>query len=306
MPDPDPIKYVERQEFRNEWEACPVQFNLTITALPPPPPEEVGSDAVTRGQKRKQEEEGFVAEGSGKKNDFNFTEYLNDSDMEADGEQSDEDGSEEGEVRKKGKGKVDEGQGKEKEHEKETDVDDEYDPHVDHDKVNEPNFIWNENKYTSWGKCYFKALEDDKVFGNGKTIRHPLYQNEDGFIFKRHPSEVQNRVYFPGGRCKIGGEFYPMRTLLIHSAHHRLAHYGISKTYRDISKDTIWPGQWEESKRFVKGCHTCQIIKQPTQRPAGNAQMIPVLGRPWRSISTDVIGPFPPSKGFEHALVVAD
>ena len=54
--------------------------------LPPLPLVEVGSNAVTRGQKRKEEEEGFVGEGSGKNNDFNFTEYLNDSDMEADGE----------------------------------------------------------------------------------------------------------------------------------------------------------------------------------------------------------------------------
>ena len=160
-------------------------------------------------------------------------------------------------------------------------MDDEYDPHNDNDTINEPNFIWKENKYTSWGKCYFKALKDDKVFGNKKTIRHPFYRNEDGFILKHHPSEDQNRVYIPDSRCKIGGEFYPMHTLLIHSAHHRLAHYGVSKTDRDISKDTIWPGQWEETKRFVKGCHTCQIIKQPTQHPAGNAQIMQVPERPW-------------------------
>ena len=83
VPDPDLIEYVERPEFRKEWVACPVQFTPTITALPPPPPEEVGSNAVTRGQKRKQEEEGFVGKGS--------------------------DGSEEGEVWKKGKGMVEEG-----------------------------------------------------------------------------------------------------------------------------------------------------------------------------------------------------
>ena len=303
---------MEWREFRKEWEACPVQFAPTITALPPPPPEEVCSDAVTRGQKRKKEEEGFVGEGSGKNNDFNFTDYLNDSDMGADREQSDEDGSEEGEVRKKGKGMVDEGQKQggqevaEKEQEEEIDVDDEYDPHNDDDTIKEPNFIWNENKYTSWGKCYFKALKDDKVFVNGKIIRHSFYRNEDGFILKRHPIECQNRVYIPGGRCKIGGEFYPMRTLLIHSAHHPLAHYGVSKTYWGISKDTIWLGQCEETKRFFEGCHTCQIIKQPTQCPAGNAQMIQVPERPWRSISMDVLGPFPPSKGFEHALVVVE
>ena len=71
-------------------------------------------------------------------------------------------------------------------------MDDEYDHHVDDDMVNEPNYIWNENKETSWGKCYFKALEDDKVFDNRKTSRHPFYPNEDGFILKRHPSEGQH------------------------------------------------------------------------------------------------------------------
>ena len=89
--------------------------------------------------------------------------------------------------------KKDDGQGgkegDEKEQEEDTDVDDEYDPQNDDNMINEPNFIWKENKYTSWGKCYFKALEDDKVFGNGKTIRYPFYRNEDGFILKRHPSK---------------------------------------------------------------------------------------------------------------------
>ena len=250
MPDPDPIQYVERPEFREEWEARQVQFAPTISAVPPTSQEEVTSQAVTRGQKRKKEEERFVGKESGKNKTLDYVNLLSDSDMEADGEQSNEEGSEEGEVRKKdkGKGKVDEGkegqkqggqkdgkQGKEMEQEEEEmDVDDEYDPHVNDDTVNEPNFIWNENKETSWGKCYFKALEDDKTFGNGKVIRHPFYWNIDGFILKRHPSEGQHRVYIPDGRCKIGGEFYPMRTLLIHSVHHRLAHNGVSKTYRDI------------------------------------------------------------------------
>ena len=80
----------------------------------------------------------------------------------------------------------------ETEQEEETDVDHEYDSHVDDNMVNKPNFIWNKNKYTSWGKCYFKALEDDKAFSNRKTICHPFYRNEDSFILKHHLSEDQN------------------------------------------------------------------------------------------------------------------
>ena len=34
----------------------------------------------------------------------------------------------------------------------------------DDDTLNEPNFIWNESKETGWGKCYFRALEQDPLF----------------------------------------------------------------------------------------------------------------------------------------------
>ena len=185
-------------------------------------------------------------------------------------------------------------------------MDDEHKPGPDDNTINEPNFIWNENNYTSWGKCYFKALQDDKVFGEGKTIHHPLCRNKNGFVLKRYPSKGQNRVYISDGRCMIGGEFYPIRPLLMHYVHHRLVHYVVSKTYRDISKDTSWPEQWKETKRFVKRCHTCQIIKKRTQCPSGNAQLMQVRERPCYSISMNVLGSFPTYKGFEYRLVVVD
>ena len=321
VPDRDPIQYVEWPEFREEWEVRSVQLAPTSSAVPLTSQEEVNSQAITSGQKRKQEEERFVGEGRGKNKNLDYVNLLSDSDMDGDEELSDSEEFVDSGMKDKDKRKVDEdkgkegekeggkedgGQGKGMEQEEETDVDDEYNPHVNDDTVNEPNFIWNENKETSWGKCYFKALEDDQIFGNGKVIHHPFYRNVDGFILNQYPSEGQYRVYIPDGRCKIGSEFYSMCILLIHSAHNRLVHYGISKTYRDISKDTIWPRQWKETKRFVKGCHTCQIIKQPTQCPAGSTQMMQVPERSWWLIGMDVLGPFPPSKGFEHVLVVVD
>ena len=110
MPDPDPIQYVERPEFREEWEARPVQFAPTIAALPPTSQEEVTSQAVTRGQKRKQEEEGFVGEGSGKNKNLDYVNLLSDSDMEADGELLDYEEFVDRGMKDKGKRKVDEGQ----------------------------------------------------------------------------------------------------------------------------------------------------------------------------------------------------
>ena len=183
MPNPDLIQYVKRPEFREEWEARPVQFAPTISAVPPTSPEEVTSQAVTRGQKRKQEVERFVGEGSGKNITLDYVNLLNDLDMAANREQSDEEGSEEGEVRKKdkGKGKVDEGKEGQKQGGKED--------AGEQDKEKEQRMwmmstipmlttIWstnptsseNENKETSLGKCYFKALEDDKTFAMARSF----------------------------------------------------------------------------------------------------------------------------------------
>ncbi len=97
-----------------------------------------------------------------------------------------------------------------------------------------------------------------------------------------------------------------MRELLIQATHNRLAHYGTSKTYQDLAKDTFWPGQWQQTKKFVEQCDNCQRNKQPTQKPPGIAQMIQVPERPWQSIGMDVLGPLPLSSGYTHALVVVD
>ena len=137
---------MERPEFREEWEARPVQFAPTISAVPPTSEEEVNSQAVTRGQKRKQEEEGIVRKGSGKTKNLDYINLLSDSDMEADGELSDYEEFVGSGMKDKGKRKEDDGMEKEgqkqggnedteKEQEKETDVDDEYKPHLEDDTV---------------------------------------------------------------------------------------------------------------------------------------------------------------------------
>ena len=275
---------------------------------------------VTRGQKRRMEEEKkeeeqnykekerFVGEGSGKNNTIKEQEQEMDADTESlsDWQSAWDEYFEERrkELAEKSK-EMEEDRGKEEEEIEEGQIEEEDDQDiVDNDTLNEPNFIWNESKETGWGKCYFRALLQDLRFGKDKKIRHPFYVNEDGFILQLHPSQGQNRVYIPDSKLQSAGEHYYLCTHVIHAAHHRLAHYGVTKTYRDLSKDTFWPGQWEETKKFVESCDICQRIKQPTQQAAGTAKIIQVPERPFQSICIDIIGPFPPSQGYEYALVV--
>ena len=256
------------------------------------------------------DKERFVGEGSGKNSTVKEQEQEMDADTESLSDwQSPRD--EYFEERKKElavKSKeMEEDKGKEEEEIEEGQIEEEDDQDIeDNDILDEPNFIWNESKETGWGKCYFRALEQYPLFGKDKKSRHTFNSYKDGFILQPHPSQGQNRVYIPDGKLQIGGEHYYMFTLLIHAAHHRLAHYGVTKTYRDLSKDTFWPGQWEETKKFVESCDICLRIKQPTQRPAGIAKILQVPERPFQSICIDIIGPFPPSQGYKYALVVVD
>ena len=124
------------------------------------------------------------------------------------------------------------------------------------DSEAEPNIIANEDETTFWGKCYFGALQQDPDFGEDTQLREPFYRNAEGFILKRHAYRCP-RVYIPKGRIRIGGEEYDMRELLIHSAHGRLGHFGLKKTYNDLRDQTIWRGQWEQTRRFIQRCDTC-------------------------------------------------
>src|SRR6266576_559544 len=275
--------------------------NLRPTETSPPPPQ-VGSHAVTRNRTR-QAGEGSVGEGDGKKNK---TQKHHESD--ADGEMSDkEEEDSDGLSDDAGKDGMEDmrewGQGLERE-EKEEDV--VMDDWVREDVGCEQNFIWNEGQHIHWGRCYFEALTQDPTFGGESELRQPFYRNGEGFILKAHPSEGGNRVYIPEGNVQIGGESYGMRELLIQAAHHRLAHYGVSKTFRDLARDTYWPGQWDQTVKFIQRCDVCQRNKQPTQRPPGTAQMVQIPERPWQSICMDTFGPLPTSSGFKHALVVVD
>jgi transposase InsO family protein len=173
------------------------------------------------------------------------------------------------------------------------------------DNTTEPNIIANEDGTTFWGKCYFGALQQDLDFGEGTQLREPFYRNQDGFILKRHDHR-RPRVYIPKGRIRIGGEEYDMRELLIHSAHGRLGHFGLKKTYNDLRDQTIWRGQWEQTRRFIQRCDVCQRTKQPTQKPAGIAQMLQIPDGPWQSISIDFLGPLPLSNDYRHVMVVVD
>ncbi|MCO5576936.1 hypothetical protein L7F22_030757 [Adiantum nelumboides] len=100
-----------------------------------------------------------------------------------------------------------------------------------------------------------------------------------------------------------------LRKILIQE-HHEVpfvAHRGINKTYRLLSATYFWPQMQQDVIKYVKACHSCQIMKASRQLPQGLLQPLPVPKERWESISMDFITTLPrTSKGNAQILVIVD
>ena len=80
-------------------------------------------------------------------------------------------------------------------------------------------------------------------------------------------------------------------------------HLGVDKTYARLARDFYWPGCYRDVADYVRGCLVCQKVKPSQLGPAG------LMGRrtpekPWDIVSSDVMGPFPPTREQFCYLVV--
>lgn len=83
-------------------------------------------------------------------------------------------------------------------------------------------------------------------------------------------------------------------------------HPGTARMLENIDWSYWWPGVEADIANYVKGCQTCQQMKPI--RSAKAAPLVPneIPSYPWEIISWDIIGPLPPSNGFNAILVIVD
>ncbi|MCO5567700.1 hypothetical protein L7F22_021394 [Adiantum nelumboides] len=85
------------------------------------------------------------------------------------------------------------------------------------------------------------------------------------------------------------------------------AHPGINKTYRLLSATYFWPQMQQDVIKYVKDCHSCQIMKASRQLPQGLLQSMPIPKERWESISFDFITTLlRTTKGNAQILVIVD
>ncbi|UYV62717.1 hypothetical protein LAZ67_2001693 [Cordylochernes scorpioides] len=93
---------------------------------------------------------------------------------------------------------------------------------------------------------------------------------------------------------------------LMNKVHQEYNHPGISQMTRIITTQYYWKGISKSIEKFVRSCHTCQIIKRPKGKSYGALGQIPPPQQPFDLISIDTIAGFSKyghSKTYLHVIV---
>ncbi|UYV76616.1 hypothetical protein LAZ67_14001478 [Cordylochernes scorpioides] len=93
---------------------------------------------------------------------------------------------------------------------------------------------------------------------------------------------------------------------LMNKVHQEYNHPGISQMTRIITTQYYWKGNSKSIEKFVRSCHTSQIIKRPKGKPYGALGQIPPPQQPFDLISIDTIAGFSKyghSKTYLHVIV---
>ena len=83
-------------------------------------------------------------------------------------------------------------------------------------------------------------------------------------------------------------------------------HPSEERTLALLAKSHYWPKIGEDIQAYVKSCLVCQMDKTKRKKAAGLLQPLPVLERPWESISMDFVTGFPKVRDFKSIFVVVD
>ncbi|GFX04299.1 retrovirus-related Pol polyprotein from transposon 412 [Trichonephila clavipes] len=86
---------------------------------------------------------------------------------------------------------------------------------------------------------------------------------------------------------------------------HNLSHPGIAATTKLICSRYVWPCMKKQIKTWVRGCDKCQRskVQRHTKSPLGTFSTPDAR---FSHIHIDIVGPLPPSDGFQYLLTMID
>ena len=149
----------------------------------------------------------------------------------------------------------------------------------------------------TWAKQLISVFSEGSSPTDGKVKRALSNYDYDG-THLRWTGTNPTSLYIPG--CES------LRRDLM-SDSHTTGHFGVEKTYNSLARIAYWPNMHDDVYEFVTRCHTCQINKVPTQRPAGRLQPHAIPEQPWEVITADFLTELPTTRqGNDTVLIVVD
>src|SRR6185369_10906352 len=66
-------------------------------------------------------------------------------------------------------------------------------------------------------------------------------------------------------------------------------HFGIQKTMKKVQQQYFWPQMYEEIKKYIESCHTCQVQAKKKR----NNELHPIAPTAsWERVGINFVGPF--------------
>ena len=97
------------------------------------------------------------------------------------------------------------------------------------------------------------------------------------------------------------------RTAVLSEYHDHGGHWGVQRTYAQLSLRFHWYGMKRDVEDWVASCESCSQRRKPAQRGRGAPLQVTWCGYPFERIAMDLIPNLPETvRGNKHILVIAD
>ncbi|KAJ9525373.1 hypothetical protein QJQ45_003214 [Haematococcus lacustris] len=157
--------------------------------------------------------------------------------------------------------------------------------------------------------------------GDGKPVSDPLtllqairsaYDDDERFNNEAYTSQLHRLegLWLTENGKVVVPNSKPLRQRVMRIMHDNQAagHLGVSKTLDQVTRWFDWAGVSEDVRHYVRNCHSCQVNKASSLKPAGKLRPLPIPLRAWDSVSMDLIVKLPASgpQKYDSILVFVD
>jgi hypothetical protein len=102
---------------------------------------------------------------------------------------------------------------------------------------------------------------------------------------------------------------WSIKEKILREAHDSAAggHFGTLRTHAAVARRFFWPRQFQEIKRYVRGCGVCARTKPSNEKPFGLLQPLDIPEERWRRINIDFITKLPTTaQGNDTIVTIID